>query len=493
MKKEYPVIAIIGRPNVGKSTIFNSFLGERKSIISEIAGTTRDSLIEKVEDLGDIDYWLVDTAGLTDFGNNNLENEIQIQAELSMQNADLILWVVDGKEELTQDDYEIAKKLRKSKKPVIFVANKIDDGNPEKTYEFAKLGFGLPELISAKNNFNFWEFTDTLQKKLQELGYKEEDFKKEEADDEVIKVAFIGRPNVGKSSLLNSFLGKKRAVVSEVAGTTRDSIDEPFTDEDGQKYLFIDTAGMRKRGKIEKNFEFWSSVRTNRSIERADVCALLIDALDGVTHQDLVLAGKIVEAGKGLVICVNKFDLIREKTQADEEKETDERELEEVEMWGKDLDKVRQDYLWYLKKKIKFVPWAPVLFFSALTGKSVGYLLESAKGIAKERTKRITTGELNRFVPEAYFAHVIPMQGNKKGKIKFAEQVDTAPPRFLFFVNNIAAFHFSYKRYLENKLREKYGFFGTPIDIEFRDAMKKFRGGKKTKGKRDRDEEHKIS
>lgn len=476
MKKDLPIVAIIGRPNVGKSTLFNAFLGERKSIVSDLSGTTRDSLMEKIEDLGELSFWLVDTAGLSDFGNNSLENEIQIQAELSMRNADLILWVVDGKEELNRDDYDIAEKLRKSKKPIIFLANKVDDGNPEKTYNFAELGFGMPEIISAKNNFNFWEFSETVQNKLASMGYKKEDYEEDLEDTEIIKVAFVGRPNVGKSSLLNAFLGKNRAVVSDIAGTTRDSIDELYEAKDGQKFLFMDTAGVRRSGKIARDFEFWSTVRTNRSIERADVCALLIDALDGVTHQDLVLAGKILEAGKGIVICVNKFDLVREKAKAQEE--TDDREHEEVKMWGEDVDKIRQNYLFYLKDKIQFLPWAPVLFFSAKTGKGIGEVLESVKGISLERKKRVTTGELNRFVPEVYYGHLTPMQGTKKGKIKFAQQVDTCPPKFIFFVNNTAAFHFSYKRYLENKLREKYDFFGTPIEIEFRDAMKQFKGNK---------------
>ncbi len=466
MKKETPVVAIIGRPNVGKSTLFNAFIGERRAIVSEFAGTTRDSLMTKITDLGKIPFWLVDTAGLSDFGNNTLENEIQLQVEISMENADLILWVVDGQKELTQDDYIVAEKLRKGTTPVIFVANKIDDGDQNKTYELAELGFGLPETISAKNNFGFWEFAEKLQKKIKNLGFGET---KKDTEEDVIRVAFVGRPNVGKSSLLNSVLGKKRAVVSEIAGTTRDSIDEYFTGEDGQEYCFIDTAGMRKRGKIEKNFEFWSTVRTDRSIERADICILLIDSLDGVTHQDMVLAGKIIKAGKGLILGVNKLDLMIEKSHTEDE--SDERDLEEVKMWGEELDKIKQRYMDYLKQKIQFAPWASVLFFSAKTSRGIKDIFPTIKGIDKEQKKRVSTSDLNLFVPEVYFSHVIPMSGHKKGKIKYASQVDNSPPKFLFFVNNVQAFHWSYKRYLENKLREKYGFFGTPITVEFRDAM----------------------
>ena len=476
-----PIIAIIGRPNVGKSTLFNSFLGERRSIVSDIAGTTRDSLMEKVTDLGNSPYWLVDTAGLTDFGDNNLENEIQRQAEISLENAEVILWVIDGKVELTQDDYDIADKLRRSRKPIIFLANKIDDGSETAVVEYASLGFGVPEIISAKNNFGFWDLTEKIQKVLIEnklnIDPKSESDEDEEEDDEVIKVALVGRPNVGKSSLCNQVLGHERSVVSEVAGTTRDSIDTEFIDEEtGQEYLLIDTAGVRKRGKIGKEMEYWSYVRTNQSIERADVCVLLIDALDGVTHQDLVLAGKIAEAGKGVIIGVNKFDLVREKSTGEIEKETDERELDEVKMWDEDISKIRDRYLGYLHQKIPFLPWAPVHFFSAKTGKGVQDIFESIKGIAEERKKRVPTRELNLFLPDVIFGHVAPSRGTKLGKIKYLSQVDTNPPKFIFFVNNTEAFHFSYRRYLENKIRDKYGFMGTPIIVELRDNMQNWRG-----------------
>jgi len=274
-------------------------------------------------------------------------------------------------------------------------------------------------------------------------------------------------------------------VVSNVAGTTRDSIDTEFTDEEGQEYIFIDTAGVRKRGKIEKNFEFWSYVRTNQSIERADVCILLIDALDGVTHQDLVLAGKAVEAGKGIIIGVNKFDLSIEKSRAKEE--TDERELEEVPMWDEEVSNIRDKYLHYLSRKIKFLSWAPVLFFSGKTGKGVKDIFTSIKGCAKERTRRVPTGALNLFVKDIYYDHVAPSQGTKLGKLKYASQVAIDPPKFIFFVNNKDAFHFSYIRYIENKLRKKYGFMGTPLQIELRDSM----GNRRSRRREDGEDEKK--
>ncbi len=468
MSPSLPIVAIVGRPNVGKSTLFNAIIGQRKSIVSDIAGTTRDSVMEKVEDLGEIPFWLVDTAGLSDFGDNSLEEEIQTQARVAIENADCIIWVVDGKGELTQDDYDVAEILRTQSKKVIFCANKIDDGNPQKTYDFATLGFGLPETISAKNNFGFWEFTESISNKLKELdlGADEE---AEATEEDIIKIALVGRPNVGKSTLFNQVLGQKRSVVSDVAGTTRDAIDTEFADENGQRYLFIDTAGVRKRGKVGREMEFWSVVRTQKSIERADICLLLIDSLDGVTHQDLALAGEVVEAGKGLIIGVNKFDLAREKARTEEE--SDERELDDVPMWDEDIAKIRDRYLNYLHRKITFIPWAPVLFFSGKTGKGVQDIFDSIKGIKAEQTKRIPTRELNLMIPDIYYQHVSPSIGTKKGKIKYASQVDTCPPKFIFFVNNKEAFHFSYKRYIENRIREKYGFLGTPIIVEMRDSM----------------------
>lgn len=469
-------VTIIGRPNVGKSTLFNAFLGRRHSIVSDIPGTTRDSLVETVNDIGAIPFLLVDTAGLTNVKGDTLEDEIQLQAEIALTQGDLILWVVDGKEPITQDDLDIAQKIRKSRKPVLFVANKIDDGTGDLA-EFYRLGFGAPQTVSAKNNFGFWELCEVLEARLEELGAEAADAPE---DEDQIKVAFVGRPNVGKSSLFNTLIGHKRSVVSDVAGTTRDAIDTDWVGEDGQKWKFIDTAGLRRRGKIGKLMEFWSSVRSESAINRADVCVLLIDALDGVTHQDLTLAGKIKDAGKGIIIGVNKFDLVKEKSQAGEE--TDERELDGVPMWDERLDKIRDRYLGYLHKKIQFLPWAPVAFFSAKTGQGVGDILVSAKAIAAERKKRISTNELNLLVPEIFYGHVTPSRGLKNGKIKYASQVDVAPPKFLFFVNNVAAFHFSYRRYIENKIREKYGFEGTPIRVELRDSMKNWRQQEKLKG-----------
>ena len=470
-----PVVAIIGRPNVGKSTLFNAFVGKKKAIISDIPGTTRDSLMEKIKPTGGIPYWLVDTAGLTNEKGESLEQEIQVQVEVSLQKADLIVFLIDGKKELTSDDYYVIDKLRKSKVPLLFVANKIDDGNESRTYEYAKTGLGLPLPISAKNYTAIWDLQDKIEATLQKSGFTRIETPDSDVSTEaspIIHVALIGRPNVGKSSLLNHILGTNRSVVSDVAGTTRDTIDTEFIDTECQEYCFLDTAGLRKPGKLGRGLEFWASVRTTRAIERCDVCVLLIDALEGVTHQDLTVAGKAIKMGKGIIIGVNKFDLVLE--QAKQKEEADEREVPEVKMWGEKVDDIKKNYLHYLHRKISFLPWAPILFFSAKTGKGTPEIMESIKGIFQERKKRIPTSELNKFIPEIYYGHVQPNQGTKKGKIKYASQVDTDPPKFMIFVNNQKAFHFTYIRYIENKLREKYGFHGTPVQIEMKDSMEQF-------------------
>lgn len=458
-----PVVAIVGRPNVGKSSLFNALIGNAKAIVSDIAGTTRDSVMHKVEGEA-VDYWLVDTAGLTNVKGESLEEEIQLQVKSSLEHADMILFVVDSRKPPTLDDEEIIQLLRRSKKPILFVANKVDDGQPYQTLEWASTGFGAPIQVSAKNNTHLWELIEALETKLESVGFITDSVEEETGR---VEIAFVGRPNVGKSSLLNALVDKKRSVVSNIAGTTRDSIDSYFTDVDGEEYTFIDTAGIRKRSK-QIDIEYWSGVRTVRAIERSDVCVVMLDALDGVTHQDMAIVGRVIEAGKGLIIAVNKYDLLQEKSRAKEE--TDEREVDELDMWGEDLDKMRAKYLAYLSKKLPFCPWAPVVFFSAKTGKGVKDLLPSIKGIAVEREKRISTSELNNYLPDLKYGHVLPSVGTKVGKMKYITQADKKPPTFLLFVNNVEAFHFSYRRYLENRIREKYGFQGTPIKITIRDA-----------------------
>ena len=463
-KASLPLVAIVGRPNVGKSTLFNALVGERKSIVSDMAGTTRDTLIDKIEGT-EVDYWLLDTAGLTDQKGEALEEEIQKQVELTCSEADLILFLLDAKSEITADDRMVAEKLRKSKTPFLFVANKIDDGDVTQALDLTELGLGMPLVISAKNYTNIWELQEEVEKALKKESFGKEDLS---GESEILKLAIVGRPNVGKSSLTNHLAGRERVVVGSEAGTTRDSIDVEYTDEDGQEYLLIDTAGLRRRGKIGRDVEFWSAVRTRRSIERADVCAVLIDALDGVTRQDMSIMGEVIEAGKGLIVCVNKLDLLQEKSRAEEE--TDEREIPGVTDWGEDLDKMRHKYEDYMRRKLPFCPWAKFLFFSAKTGRAVDGLFPVAQEVWKTRQMRIGTSELNRLLPDLISGHVMPSVGSKLGKMKYVSQVDSCPPKFLFFVNNTEAFHFSYRRYLENRLREQFDFSGTPIKVEMRDA-----------------------
>ncbi len=474
-----PVVAIVGRPNVGKSTLFNCFAREQKAIISDVPGTTRDRLMERVNG-ENFSYWLVDTAGLTNGFGDDLEREVQLQAELAIKNADVVLFLVDGKAEMTADDEEIVRKLRRSHAPVIFIANKIDDGNEARILELTRFGFGAPLAISAKNFTGMWEVEDRIEEILRKAGFKnrnqDSSTMADESNSDLIKLAFVGHPNVGKSSVANALLREERSVVSSVPHTTRDTIDTEFTDSDGQKFLFLDTAGLRRPGKLGRDLDFWSSVRTTKAIERSDVCALVLDALEGVTHQDAVIAGKIIEAGKGLILVVNKFDLAREKARTNDE--SDDRELDAVKMWGEKVEAIQKNYWFYLSQKLPFVSWAPVLFCSAKTGKNLDEILKSAIEIYKERKKRIATSELNRMLLEIVHGHVPPSKGMKQGKMKFIEQVETCPPKFLFFVNNGEAFHFSYRRYVERKLRDKYGFFGTPIILEFRDAMEKHRARK---------------
>jgi len=362
MTNPLPVITIIGRPNVGKSTLFNAITGGHHAIVSDVAGTTRDSVTKRVEGQ-EYDYWLVDTAGLTNAKGESLEKEVQTQVHLAVEHADIVLLVVDGKTELTQDDEAVVSKLRKAKKTIVFVASKVDDGNPSRVAELSRLGFGMPLAVSGRTNAGLWELYDAIESQVQKLGFAPTTVDDDAGDntDPTIHVALVGRPNMGKSSLFNRLVGKEKALVSDVAGTTRDAMDTEYTAPNGQVYRFIDTAGLRRRGK-QKDIEFWGGVRTIRAVEEADVCVVLIDALDGVTHQDMVLIGRVIEEGKGLLLCVNKLDLVQEKTR---EEEGDERELPEVKMWGERLDKVREKYLHYLGKKLTFGRWAPIVFISA--------------------------------------------------------------------------------------------------------------------------------
>jgi len=437
-----PIVAIVGRPNVGKSTFFNRLIGQRKAIIADIPGTTRDRLYGDSDWNGRV-FTVVDTAGLLFQEEDEnaplaeISRHVRAQAELAINEADVIIFLVDSIEGMTAADAEVAEALRQTYKPVILAANKAD--NKERAHnavEFYALNLGEPIPLSAYHGIGTGDVLDRVAELLPVV--------EEEEEDERIKIAIIGRPNVGKSSLLNKLLGQERSIVSAVPGTTRDSIDTPL-DVDGAQVLLIDTAGIRRRGKVERGIEKYSVLRAMRAVERADVALLLIDAEEGVTAQDTHIAGMILEQLKGVAILVNKWDLI-----------------------AKDNDTFNA-FTRHVREQFNFIPYAPLLFVSALSGQRVDKIIPLALEIAQERQRRIPTSELNVLLREAAYDH--PPTAIRKGahlRIYYATQPQVAPPVFLFFANHAEEIHWGYERYLENRIRDKYGFTGTPIKIVFR-------------------------
>lgn len=437
-----PIIAIVGRPNVGKSTFFNRLIGQRKAIVEDLPGTTRDRLYGDSDWNGRV-FTVVDTAGLLFEEEDEsaplaeIARRVREQAELAIAEADAIIFVVDAVEGLTTADSDVAEALRNTYKPVILAANKADNKEREQNaVEFYALNLGEPIPMSAYHGIGTGDVLDKVAELLPVV--------EEEDDDAVVKVAIVGRPNVGKSSLLNRLLGHERSVVSAVPGTTRDSIDTPV-EYGGARMLLIDTAGIRRRGKIERGIEKYSVLRALRAIERADVALLLIDAEEGVTAQDTHVAGMIIEQLKGVAILVNKWDLI-----------------------VKDNDTFNA-FTRHVREQFNFIPYAPLLFISAASGQRVDQVLPLALEVAQERQRRISTSELNILLREATYEH--PPTAIHKGahlRIYYATQPQVAPPVFLFFANNAEQIHWGYARYLENRIREKYGFTGVPLKIVFR-------------------------
>ncbi|AZR72762.1 ribosome biogenesis GTPase Der [Anoxybacter fermentans] len=429
-----PIIAIVGRPNVGKSTLFNRIVGYRTSIVENEPGVTRDRIYGEGEWL-ERKFILIDTGGIEPNSEDVLLKDIRWQAELAIEEADVILFLVDGREGLTATDREIAQMLRKSQKPVILVVNKIENYTDVemKIFEFYELGLGDPFPISAEHGM---QVGDLLDKVLTYLPEKEE----EEENDERLKIAIIGRPNVGKSSLTNYLLGQKRVIVSDIPGTTRDAIDTVLKRGD-QEYILIDTAGIRRKKKIRENVEYYSVIRSLRAVDRSDVVLMVFDAVEGVTEQDKKIVGYAHEAGKGLILVFNKWDLVEKD------------------------DKTMQIYTKRVYEELKFLSYAPIIFTSALTGKRVMEILDIVDFVAEEHAKRVTTGLLNEVVEEAVAMMAPPSDKGKRLKIYYATQVSVKPPTFVFFVNEPELMHFSYLRYLENNLREAFGFNGTPIRL----------------------------
>src|SRR5579875_3388610 len=470
-----PLVAIVGRPNVGKSTFFNRMIGDRRAIVEDMPGTTRDRIY------GDTDwngrtFTLIDTGGL-EFGNipvgqvgltgqpGDLMDHVQEQAELAIEEADVIVLLVDARSGITAADEEVAELLRRSNKPVILAANKADNAaRRQDAVEFYSLGLGEPIPISALQGVGTGDLLDRI---VEELPPEEEEIDEEE--NEIPRIAIIGRPNVGKSSLLNAILGTQRSIVSAVPGTTRDSIDTDF-EYKGQKIRLIDTAGIRWRGHIGPGIEKFSVLRSLRALERADVALLLIDASEGLTAQDTHIAGEIHAQTKGVIVVVNKWDLAQEQRRAEREGQYPSPE-EEI--------RSAEEYRRYLAEGLKFIPYAPIIFASAKTGYHVQSILETALNITQMRFLRVPTAKLNEVVQEAVRRHNPTVVRNKVLKIYYATQVRVNPPTFVFFVNDTEAVHFSYERYLENRLREAFSFKGTAIKLQFRqrnsreDAMKK--------------------
>ncbi len=448
-----PIVALVGRPNVGKSTMFNRLIGEKLAIVSDIPGTTRDRLYGDCFWNG-IFFTLVDTGGMEilaehrirsgepvdilSAGSTHYVREIRAQAEVAIREADVVVLLVDVQSGPTAADQEVSDVLRKADKPVIIAANKADnldlwtDAN-----EFYELGIGPVYPVSALNGRGTGDLLDEIVRSLKETGAEEEE------EDDTTKIAIVGRPNVGKSSLLNKLLREERAIVSPVAGTTRDAIDTYITWED-QEITLIDTAGIRRRGKVEQGLEYYSVLRALRAIGRADVVLLLVDATEGVTDQDAHIAGYILEEHKSVVVIVNKWDDIE-----------------------KDAHTMNQ-YTEHVRQTLKFLDYVPVLFISALTGQRVHQVIPTALEIESERHKRISTHELNRLLQDAVFQHSPPSIRGRKLRLYFSTQAEGAPPAFILFVNDPKLVHFGYERYLENRIRAVHPFQGTPIKLIFR-------------------------
>jgi len=431
-----PTVAVVGRPNVGKSTFFNRIIGKRISIVEDTPGVTRDRIYAEAEWRG-MQFALIDTGGIEPSTADVILSQMREQAQIAMEMSNVILFMVDGKEGLTSADREVASMLYRTGKKVILVVNKIDTGKPDDNfYDFYELGLGVPYPVSSVNMLGLGDVLDEIVDGLKEAGEEYE-------EDDSVKVAVIGKPNVGKSSLVNELLGEERVIVSNIAGTTRDSIDSPF-EYDGQKFTLIDTAGIRRRSKVNENIERYSVIRAIAAIERSDVCLMMIDASEGVTEQDKKIAGLAHEAGKGIIIVVNKWDLV--------EKETN----------------TMKEYTKNIRKELIYLSYAPVLFISVLTGQRVNKIMDKVIDVEAECSKRVPTGVLNTLVSDAVLMNQPPSDKGKKLKIYYATQVAVKPPLFSFKINDRELMHFSYARYLENKIREGFGFEGTSIKFVYR-------------------------
>ncbi len=436
-----PLIAVVGRPNVGKSTFFNRVVGRRVSIVEDTPGVTRDRIYAEAEWCG-THFALIDTGGIEPNTADVILSQMREQAEIAMETASIILFMVDGKDGLTHADREVATMLRRTGKPVVVVANKIDNPKnlPDHFYDFYELGLGEVFAISAANMLGIGDVLDEIVKNFPEGEFTD--------DEDITKIAVIGKPNVGKSSIINKLVGENRVIVSDIAGTTRDSIDTPFNWQ-GEEFILIDTAGIRRKSKVTENIERYSVIRAVAAIERCDVCLLMIDAQEGVTEQDKKIAGVAHEAGKGLMVVVNKWDLIEKDTHTMKNFEKD------------------------IRKELPFMSYAPIIFISVLTGQRLENVMAMAKSIAEIRAMRVSTGQLNSLITDATMLQPPPSDKGKHLRIYYVTQVGVKPPLFSFQINKRDLMHFSYARYLENKIRDSYGFEGTSIKFVFREKGEK--------------------
>ena len=441
-RKRKPIVAVVGRPNVGKSTLFNALAGSRISIVKDTPGITRDRIYADVTWLN-YSFTLIDTGGIEPDSKDIILSQMREQAQIAIDTADVILFMVDVKQGLVDADAKVADMLRRSKKPIILVVNKVDSYEKMMldVYEFYNLGIGEPMAISAANRQGIGEVLD-------EVVSHFADDTAEDVEDERPRIAIVGKPNVGKSSLINKLLGENRLIVSDIAGTTRDAVDAEVT-YNGKEYIFIDTAGLRRKNKIKEELEQYMIVRTVSAVERADIVILLIDALEGVTEQDAKIAGIVHERGKGIIIAVNKWDAL----------EKDDKTIYRF------TEKVRQI--------LSFMPYAEITFISAKTGQRIGKLYELIDMVEQNQSMRVATGVLNEIMAEAVALQQPPSDKGKRLRLYYITQVAVKPPTFVIFVNDKQLMHFSYTRYIENKIRDTFGFKGTPLHFIIRERKEK--------------------
>ena len=432
------IVAVVGRPNVGKSTLFNTIAGKQISIVQDTPGVTRDRIYAEGNWLNYY-FTMVDTGGIEPISDDVLLKQMRSQAELAIETADVIIFVTDVKSGVVDADYEVAEMLRRSKKPIVLCVNKVDSikkyGND--IYEFYQLGLGEPFPVSAANHLGLGDLLDEVVKHFPKEGLEEE-------EDGTLKIALIGKPNVGKSSLTNKLLGENRVIVSDIAGTTRDAIDTEVT-YNGTPYIFIDTAGLRRKGKVTEDIDRYSVIRTVAAVDRADICIVLIDAVEGITDGDTRIAGIAHESGKGVIIAVNKWDLVEKN------------------------DKTMQEFTKQLKEKFAYMDYAEYLFISAETGQRIHKIYELVNMIHDNQVMRIKTGVLNEILARATAMKQPPSDKGKRLKLFYITQASVAPPTFVIFVNDRELMHFSYTRYIENQIRENFGFRGTPIRFIIRE------------------------